>query len=80
MSRIGPSRRGSGGVPFDAGDDAGARRLLEDALAVVRNDDEQARILYRLASISWMDMRRVSIYVSALSAWPSTISRFSGGS
>jgi DNA-binding CsgD family transcriptional regulator len=45
---------------FDAGDDGGARRLLEDALAIARADDEQARILYRLASVSWMDMRRVS--------------------
>jgi DNA-binding CsgD family transcriptional regulator len=45
---------------FDAGDDAGARRLLEDALAMARTDGEQARILSRLASVSWMDMRRVS--------------------
>jgi len=45
---------------FDAGDDAGARRLLEDALAIARSDEARARILYRLASVSWMDMRRVS--------------------
>lgn len=45
---------------FDAGDDIGARRLLEDALATAGTDDEQARILYRLASVSWMDMQQVS--------------------
>ena len=45
---------------FDAGDDAGARRLLEHALAIAGTDESRARILYRLASISWMDMRRVS--------------------
>ncbi len=45
---------------FDAGDDAGARRLLEDALATARTNDARARILYRIASVSWMDMRRVS--------------------
>src|SRR4029077_15427445 len=38
----------------------GARRLLEDALAMARSDDARARILFRLASVSWMDMRRVS--------------------
>jgi AAA ATPase domain len=45
---------------FDAGDDAGARVLLEDAIAAAVPGDEQARLLYRLASVSWMDMHRVS--------------------
>jgi DNA-binding CsgD family transcriptional regulator len=44
---------------FDAGDDAGARAVLEDALSIAPSDDARAELLYRLASIGWMDMRRV---------------------
>jgi hypothetical protein len=59
---------------FDAGDDAGARRLLEDALAIARADDEQARVLYRL--IRELDGHAARERpVSALSAWPSMNSR-----
>lgn len=45
---------------FDAGDDAGARAHLETAIAAAGTGDERARLLCQLASISWMDMDRVS--------------------
>jgi DNA-binding CsgD family transcriptional regulator len=45
---------------FDAGDDAGARTHLEAAIAAAGAGDERARLLCRLAAISWMDMDRVS--------------------
>ena len=45
---------------FEAGDDARARFLLEDALAGASTGHDRARLLYRLASVSWMDMHRVS--------------------
>jgi DNA-binding CsgD family transcriptional regulator len=45
---------------FDAGDDVGARTHLRGAIAAARTGDERARLLTRLASISWMDMHRVA--------------------
>jgi DNA-binding CsgD family transcriptional regulator len=45
---------------FDAGDDARARVLLEEAIAATGPGPDRARLLYRLASVSWMDMGRVS--------------------
>jgi DNA-binding CsgD family transcriptional regulator len=45
---------------FDAGDDAGARALLETAIAAAGTGGTRARLLCQLASISWMDMDRVS--------------------
>jgi DNA-binding CsgD family transcriptional regulator len=44
---------------FDAGDATRATALLEEAIATVRPGGDRARILFRLASISWMDMGRV---------------------
>jgi DNA-binding CsgD family transcriptional regulator len=44
---------------FDAGDDVGARTHLEEAIVAARTGDERARLLTRLASVSWMDMHRV---------------------
>ena len=44
---------------FDAGDATRATALLEEAIATVRPGGDRAHILFRLASISWLDMRRV---------------------
>jgi tetratricopeptide (TPR) repeat protein len=44
---------------FDAGDATRATALLEAAIAMARPGRDRARILFRLASISWLDMRRV---------------------
>jgi DNA-binding CsgD family transcriptional regulator len=44
---------------FDAGDAARATALLEESIATARPGRDRARILFRLASISWLDMRRV---------------------
>jgi DNA-binding CsgD family transcriptional regulator len=44
---------------FDAGDATRATALLEEAIATARPGRDRARILFRLASISWLDMRRV---------------------
>jgi DNA-binding CsgD family transcriptional regulator len=44
---------------FDAGDATRATALLEQAIATARPGRDRARILLRLASISWMDMGRV---------------------
>ena len=44
---------------FDAGDATRATALLEEAIAMARPGRDRGRILFRLASISWMDMRRV---------------------
>jgi DNA-binding CsgD family transcriptional regulator len=44
---------------FDAGDATRATALLEEAIAIVRPGRDRGRILFRLASISWLDMRRV---------------------
>jgi DNA-binding CsgD family transcriptional regulator len=44
---------------FDAGDATRATALLEEAIATARPGRARARILFRLASISWLDMRRV---------------------
>ena len=44
---------------FDAGDATRATALLEEAIAIARPGRDRARILFRLASISWLDMRRV---------------------
>jgi hypothetical protein len=44
---------------FDAGDATHATALLEEAIAMARPGRDRARILFRLASISWLDMRRV---------------------
>jgi DNA-binding CsgD family transcriptional regulator len=44
---------------FDAGDATRATALLEEAIATVRPGHDRARIRFRLASISWLDMRRV---------------------
>jgi DNA-binding CsgD family transcriptional regulator len=44
---------------FDAGDATRATGLLEEAIATARPGGDRARILLRLASISWMDMGRV---------------------
>jgi DNA-binding CsgD family transcriptional regulator len=44
---------------FDAGDATRATALLEAAIATARPGGDRAGILFRLASISWLDMRRV---------------------
>ena len=44
---------------FDAGDATRARALLESAIAGMRPGRERAGILFRLASISWLDLPRV---------------------
>jgi DNA-binding CsgD family transcriptional regulator len=44
---------------FDAGDDSRAKALLAEAIAGARSAQERAGLRYRLASVSWMDMRRV---------------------
>ena len=44
---------------FDAGDAARATALLEESIATARPGRDRARILFRLASISWLDMHRV---------------------
>jgi DNA-binding CsgD family transcriptional regulator len=44
---------------FDAGDATRATALLEEGTAAARPGRERARIRFRLASISWLDMRRV---------------------
>jgi DNA-binding CsgD family transcriptional regulator len=44
---------------FDAGDATRATALLEEAIAMARPGHDRARILFCLASISWMDMGRV---------------------
>jgi tetratricopeptide (TPR) repeat protein len=44
---------------FDAGDATRATALLEASIAMARPGPGRARILFRLASISWLDMRRV---------------------
>jgi DNA-binding CsgD family transcriptional regulator len=44
---------------FDAGDATRATALLEESIAMARPGPDRARILFRLASISWLDMRRV---------------------
>jgi DNA-binding CsgD family transcriptional regulator len=44
---------------FDAGDATRAKALLEEAIAMARPGRDRARIIFRLASISWLDMPRV---------------------
>jgi DNA-binding CsgD family transcriptional regulator len=44
---------------FDAGDATRATALLEEAVATAHPGRDRARILFRLASISWLDMPRV---------------------
>jgi DNA-binding CsgD family transcriptional regulator len=44
---------------FDAGDAIRATALLEAAIAGARPGRDRARLLFRLASVSWLDMRRV---------------------
>ena len=44
---------------FDAGDATRATALLEESIAMARPGRDRARILFRLASISWLDMHRV---------------------
>jgi tetratricopeptide (TPR) repeat protein len=44
---------------FDAGDATRATALLEESIARARPGRDRARIRFRLASISWLDMRRV---------------------
>jgi tetratricopeptide (TPR) repeat protein len=44
---------------FDAGDATRATALLEESIAMARPGRDRARIHFRLASISWLDMRRV---------------------
>jgi hypothetical protein len=44
---------------FDAGDATRATALLEESIAMARPGRDRARIRFRLASISWLDMRRV---------------------
>jgi DNA-binding CsgD family transcriptional regulator len=44
---------------FDAGDATHATALLEASIASARPGRDRARIRFRLASISWLDMRRV---------------------
>jgi len=44
---------------FDAGDATRAKALLEEAIAMARPGRDRARIVFRLASISWLDMPRV---------------------
>ena len=44
---------------FDAGDATRATALLEESIAMARPGRDRARLLFRLASISWLDMHRV---------------------
>jgi hypothetical protein len=44
---------------FDAGDATRATALLHEAAAMARPGRDRARILFHLASISWLDMPRV---------------------
>ena len=44
---------------FDAGDATRATALLHEAAAMARHGRGRARILFHLASISWLDMPRV---------------------
>jgi DNA-binding CsgD family transcriptional regulator len=44
---------------FDAGDATRATVLLEEAIAMALPGRDRARIRFRLASISWLDIRRV---------------------
>ena len=44
---------------FDAGDAARATVLLEEAIPSATTDGDRAKILFRLASISWLDIPRV---------------------
>jgi DNA-binding CsgD family transcriptional regulator len=44
---------------FDAGDATHATALLEASIPMARPGRDRARTLFRLASISWLDMRRV---------------------
>jgi hypothetical protein len=44
---------------FHAGDATRATALLEESVAMARPGRDRARIHFRLASISWLDMRRV---------------------
>jgi DNA-binding CsgD family transcriptional regulator len=44
---------------FDAGDATRATALLEEAIAMARPGRDRARIRFRLASISWLDIGRV---------------------
>jgi DNA-binding CsgD family transcriptional regulator/exonuclease VII small subunit len=44
---------------FDAGDAPRATAMLEEAVTTARPGRDRARILFRLASISWLDMPRV---------------------
>jgi DNA-binding CsgD family transcriptional regulator len=44
---------------FDAGDATRATALLEEAVETAPPGDDRANILFHLASISWLDMRRV---------------------
>jgi tetratricopeptide (TPR) repeat protein len=44
---------------FDAGDATRATALLEEAIATAGPGRDRARLMFRLASISWLDMDRV---------------------
>ena len=44
---------------FDAGDATRATALLEESITRARPGRDRARLLFRLASISWLDIRRV---------------------
>ena len=44
---------------FDAGDATRATALLEESITMARPGRDRARLLFRLASISWLDIRRV---------------------
>ena len=44
---------------FDAGDATRATALLEESITMARPGRDRARLLFRLASISWLDMHRV---------------------
>jgi DNA-binding CsgD family transcriptional regulator len=44
---------------FDAGDATRATALLEESVTMARPGRDRARLLFRLASISWLDMGRV---------------------
>jgi DNA-binding CsgD family transcriptional regulator len=44
---------------FDSGDAAKAWALFEEAIAAAPSGIERAQVLFSLAAISWMDMRRV---------------------
>jgi len=44
---------------FDAGDATRATALLKESITMARPGRDRARLLFRLASISWLDIRRV---------------------